>query len=591
MKQTKLLANIFYLWKYLGKKRRLHFVGLFILMMVSVFAEIVSIGAVVPFLSALSNPDILMQASWFQPIIQCFDIETKEQLLLPLTTGFVGIAMVAAAMRVLLLWSNTRLSTSMGIELRSDIYARTLYRPYAYHLSHNSSQLISMVTEKVGLTIQAGIMHVLLFVSALIVSMAIIVTLLFINATVAMVTFFVLGGGYVLIGYLVKQKIKQNGEIIARNQPDAVKCMQEGLGGIRDIILDNSQNIFIKLYTKVATQSQIAAMQNAFLGGVPKSLLEVLGIILISFLAYYLQTNADEEVAVLPMLGALALGAQRLLPSLQQMYFSWTMIHENQANLESVITQLSFPLPSTSETHKSYSALKFEHTITLKDISFKYEGTENTIFTRLNLTIDKGTRVGFIGETGSGKSTLLDIVMGLLLPIEGRLSVDGVEIDTQNINAWQSHIAHVPQSIFLTDASILENIAFGIPTEKIDKEKVKQAAQQASLDDFIEGLPLGYETTVGERGVQLSGGQRQRIGIARALYKQASLIVLDEATSALDDKTEESVMRAVNALDKDLTLLIIAHRLSTLKECDVIYRLDKGSIVASGTYEEIVNAV
>jgi ATP-binding cassette subfamily B protein len=588
MKKKTLLSNILSLWKYLGKNRKLQFLLLFILMIISVFAEIISIGSVIPFLSALTNPDKLMQLDWIKPFLDFLNIHSSKELLLPLTIGFVGASIFAGAVRILLLFVNTRLSASMGIQLRNEIYAKTLKQPYAFHVANNSSQLISMVTEKVGLAILAGILHVLMMISSFLTSIAIIVALLVMNPLVALLAFSILGGGYILIGYIVRKQIKNNGDIIAKNQPEAIKCMQEGLGGIRDIILDNSQNIFIEMYSKVASKMQLAGASNSFLGGVPKSILEVLSIILIASLAYILQMGDNNEQQVLPLLGALALGAQRLLPALQQIYFSWSTINASQSIINEVVAQLPQEHTNEIKNEKATEALPFEKEISLENIVFKYQNTDNHVLNNISLKIKKGSKIGFIGKTGSGKSTLLDIIMGLFYPDEGCIKVDNKKITKENITNWQLNIAHVPQSIFLTDATIAENIAFGTPLDKIDMHRVKQATKQAFLDDFIEELPNKYLTKVGERGVQLSGGQRQRIGIARALYKNASIIVFDEATSALDNETELSVMRAINALDDNLTILIIAHRLTTLKDCDIIYKLEKGSITSFGKYKEMI---
>ena len=590
MNEVNVLNNIIFLWKYLGENRKLQFFLLILLMIISIFAEAISIGAVIPFLSALTNPEILMELSWFQPVIYMLDIKSASELLLPLTLGFVGASIFAAGVRILLLWVNTRLGASMGIQLRTEVYTKALYQPYEFHISNNSSQLISMVTEKVNLVIYAGVAHALLLVSAFVTSLTVITVLLMINPMVALLTFSILGGSYMLMGYLVRKHVKQNGDIIADNQPDAVKCLQEGLGGIRDIILDSSQNIFIQLYTKVSTNMQLAGMRNAFLRGLPKPVLEVLSITLIAILAYSLQMGDDQTQQVLPVLGALALGAQRLLPALQQIFFSWSTINENQKIIKEVVSELKRPFSLIMEDHEVMIPIRFHDKVELNNIGVKYQNSDAYVLKDINLSIKKGSRIGFIGETGSGKSTLLDIIMGLLLPSEGELKIDGIKIDAKNIANWQSLIAHVPQSIFLADTSMAENIAFGIPIDKIDMLKVKKAAKQAFLDSFIEELPNGYETFVGERGVQLSGGQQQRIGIARALYKEASIIVFDEATSALDNATELSVMRAINSLDKNLTVLIIAHRLSTLQDCDMVCKLEKGSLVSSGTYQEMIKA-
>jgi len=582
-KDKTIFDNLLYLWRFFGKNRKAKFIFLIFLMLISIFTEMLSIGAVIPFLTALTNPEILMKLEWFRPILSLFNITQSSELILPLTIGFVSISIIAGVVRISLLWVNTKLSASMGVELRREVYSTTLYRPYEYHTLQNSSNLISMTTEKVNTVIHTSIIHVLLLISAFLSSISIIVMLIFISPVVALSTFIILGGGYILVGYLVRVRIRYNGDIIAKNHPQSVKYVQEGLGGIRDIIMNNSQSIFIQLYENVVKNIQFAVMNNTFLSNLPKSLLEMLSIILIVILAYYLQSIDDK--LIVPILGALALGTQRLLPSLQQIYFSWTHIISSQKFLEEIVEVLS-------DNKKSFevvdNSLEFNHNIILKDISFAYKNEEKYVLKNINIEIKKGQKIGFIGTTGSGKSTLLDIVMGLLSPSKGELKVDNIKIDSTNIIQWRSLISHVPQSIFLSDTSLAENIAFGIDIDAIDLELVKKCAKDASLESFILGLPKQYKTTVGERGVQLSGGQRQRIGIARSLYKQAQIIVFDEATSALDNDTEASVMDAVHNLDKDLTIFIIAHRLSTLKECDVIYRLEDGMIVDFGSYRDMI---
>jgi ATP-binding cassette subfamily B protein len=290
---------------------------------------------------------------------------------------------------------------------------------------------------------------------------------------------------------------------------------------------------------------------------------------------------------VIPILGALALGAQRLLPFLQQAYSSWTTIRGTQASLKDILTLLDQPIPSHDKNKISYP-LNFKKNITIENLGFRYNLQSAYVLKELNLTIEKGSCVGFIGTTGSGKSTLLDILMGLLEPTNGHLKIDGQIISSNNNHAWQYHIAHVPQNIFLADSSIEENIAFGLPKKEIDKNRVKEAAQLAQLSSVIEALPDQYQTIVGERGIRLSGGQRQRIGIARAFYKKADIMIFDEATSSLDTETEQAVMKAIQNYSKNLTLLIIAHRLSTLENCTKIVELDNGRIKRIGLYSDIV---
>jgi ATP-binding cassette subfamily B protein len=317
-------------------------------------------------------------------------------------------------------------------------------------------------------------------------------------------------------------------------------------------------------------------------------LIEALGIALIAVLAYAITGREGGVAAAIPLLGALAIGAQRLLPVLQQLYGSWSSLRGEQASLNDVLDLLEQPLPAYAGALNS-EPITFTRSIKLNDICFRYTDQTPWVLRNIDLEIQKGSRVGFVGTTGSGKSTLLDILMALLPPVKGGLVIDGTAINEQNFRSWQSHIAHVPQSIFLADTTIAENIAFGVPADQIDYQRVEKAARQAQIAETIESWEKGYSTFVGERGVRLSGGQRQRIGIARALYKQADVMVFDEATSALDNETETELMKSVNAIANDITVIMVAHRLSTLRACDTIYELEAGRIKRQGAYGEIVS--
>jgi ATP-binding cassette subfamily B protein len=371
-----------------------------------------------------------------------------------------------------------------------------------------------------------------------------------------------------------------NSQIIARESTFVIKSLQEGLGGIRDVLIDGSQAAYCHIYRKADQPLRRAQGINSFINYGPRYAMEALGMLLIASLAFALAEQSEGIAKAIPVLGALALGAQRLLPVLQQAYSSWSSIRGGQASLQDALELLDQPLPEYADQPPA-KPMPFLQEISLKQISFRFSQQTPWVLKNLNLTIAKGGRVGFVGVTGSGKSTLLDIVMGLLQPTSGVLEIDGQAVAPTNHRAWQARIAHVPQAIFLADSSIEENIAFGVPKEQIDRVLVRQAAQQAQIADIIETWPKQYQTFVGERGIRLSGGQRQRIGIARALYKQADVIIFDEATSALDNETEQAVMQAIESLGRELTILLIAHRLSTLQGCDIIYRLDQGSVVSA----------
>jgi ATP-binding cassette subfamily B protein len=315
--------------------------------------------------------------------------------------------------------------------------------------------------------------------------------------------------------------------------------------------------------------------------------MEALGMLLIAGLAYMLAQQSAGIARAIPVLGALALGAQRMLPVMQQAYQAWSSMQGGLASFQDTLDLLDQPLPGYADQSPP-EPIEFQECIRLNQLAFRYAQDAPWIFKNLDLVIQRGSRIGFIGATGSGKSTLLDIIMGLLQPTEGGLEIDGQPITSINTRAWQAHIAHVPQFIYLTDSTIEENIAFGVPIDRIDKARVRWAAKQAQIDDLILSWSDGYGTCVGERGIRLSGGQRQRIGIARALYRQADVIVFDEATSALDNETEKAVMQAIEGLSAELTILIIAHRLTTLKNCTKIVELADGCVRRVGSYQQII---
>jgi ABC-type multidrug transport system fused ATPase/permease subunit len=560
---------------------------LLLLMLLASFAEILSIGAVLPFLGVLTAPERVFEHAAAQPIIQALGLTAPAQLLLPLTITFVAAALIAGTMRLLLLWANTRLSYATGADLSIGIYRRTLYQPYAVHCARNSSEIINGISSKTSGVIYV-ITMLLTLVSSAVMLITILVALFSMDPFIALAAFGGFGLIYVVIIRLIRKRLSINSERMARESTHVIKSLQEGLGGIRDVLIDGSQATYCQIYRNADLPLRRAQGSSSFISTSPRYAMEALGMLLISALAYSLAQQADGIVKAIPILGALALGAQRLLPVLQQAYAAWTGILGGQVSLQDTLELLDQPLPDYADQPVD-QPLPFKHNISLKQLGFRYSLQTPYVLKQIDLTIAKGSRVGFIGTTGSGKSTLLDIIMGLLQPTEGSLAVDGRDVTLGNQRAWQAHIAHVPQAIFLADSTIEENIAFGVPKDQIDAGRVRQAAQQAQIADSIETWPKQYQTFVGERGIRLSGGQRQRIGIARALYKQADVIIFDEATSALDNETEQAVMQAIEGLSTDLTLLIIAHRLTTLKNCTQIVELGEGSIKRAGSYRNIVN--
>lgn len=575
------------LWRHISPRRRGQFGLLLVLMVFASFAEILSIGAVLPFLGVLTAPARVFELPAIQPFIHVLGIAEPNQLLLPLTIAFGAAALIAGAMRLLLLWASTRLSFATGADLSISIYRRTLYQSYAVHVARNSSDLINGIIGKTG-NATSVINMTLNLVGSSVMLIAILIALLSVDPVIALSAFGGFGLIYLLIIRLTRKQLLIDSQCMARESTNVIKSLQEGLGGIRDVLIDGSQAAYCQIYRNADLPLRRAQGNSTFVSSSPRYGMEALGMLLIAALAYTLAMQSDGIAKAIPILGALALGAQRLLPVLQQAYGAWSAIQSGQASLQDALELLDQPLPDYAD-QPTTQPMPFQRHINLQGLSFRYSPQTPWVLKNLDLKIVKGSRVGFIGTTGSGKSTLLDIIMGLLQPSEGVMKIDGQSITTGNYRAWQAHIAHVPQAIFLSDSTIEENIAFGVPKDQIDHVRVRQAAQQAQIADIIETWPKQYQTFVGERGIRLSGGQRQRIGIARALYKQADVIIFDEATSALDSETEQAVMQAIEGLSEDLTILIIAHRLTTLKNCTQIVELSDGGIKRAGIYQDIVN--
>ena len=466
------------LWHHISSRRRWQFLLLIVLMILASFAEILSIGAALPFLGILTAPDRVFDHPAAQPLVQTLRLTSSDQLLLPLTITFGLAALMAGIMRLLLLWTSIRLSFATGADLSISIYRLTLYQPYSVHVARNSSEVISGISTKANGTIYGIILPSLTLISSCVMLSAILIALLSVDPVIALLTFGGFGVIYVSIILLTRNRLLIDSQRIARESTQVIKALQEGLGGIRDVLIDGSQSIFCQNYRNADHPLRRAQGNNFFISQSPRFGMEALGMLLIAALAYSLAQQPDGIGKAIPVLGALALGAQRLLPVLQQAYGAWSSIQGGVASLKDTLELLEQTLPDYAYQPVGMP-LPFRKEISLNQLSFRYNPQTPWVLKNVDLRIPKGSRIGFIGLTGSGKSTLLDIVMGLLQPTEGTLEIDGQPITTENHRAWQENIAHVPQAIFLADCTIRENIAFGVPDHLIDHERVRQAARQA----------------------------------------------------------------------------------------------------------------
>lgn len=570
------------IWSNLSRRRRRQLGLLLIVMLISGFAELISLGAVLPFLSVLTAPQHLWRQESVQTFARYFALTQASQLLLPVTMGFVTAAVIAALIRLGNIWLNGRLAAAVGSDLACEAYRRTLYQPYSVHVQRNSASVITGTTTQIGLTV-AALNSILQILSASVIAICLFFGVLMIDWAVALSTAALFGLAYYALAAITRLELLANSQKIALTSSQQLKALQEGLGAIRDILLDGTQHAYVKTYRRADRLNRRLDAKNFFLTIFPRYSLEAIGIVAIAILGCALVLHRGDGSTVLPLLGALALGAQRLLPALQQIYSGYASLKSYNAGVNGVLRMLDQSIPAVFDETQTFI---LRESIRLNNIDFRYSVDQPNILQALDLEIRCGERIALIGTTGSGKSTLIDIVMGLLQPTKGRITVDGKDLNDplnpQLLYSWRRSIAHVPQTIYLADNSIAENIAFGVAPEDIDIQRVHQAAQHAQIASFIESIPRGYDTFVGERGVRLSGGQRQRIGIARALYKQAKILVFDEATSALDNATEKALIESINGLSKKLTIIMIAHRLSTIEACDRVIRIEQGKITFIG---------
>jgi ABC-type multidrug transport system fused ATPase/permease subunit len=573
------------IWSKLSKRRKIQFYLLLLLTVVASFFEAISISMILPFLSILSDPDIFFQKYDLKELYTYLDIKNSGQIVLPITILFISITIFSGLIRLLLLWTQTKLSYAIGADFSSSIYKRTLYQPYNIHINRNSSNIIAGISGKANTIVSSAIMPFLLILSSLFIIITIMLALVNASPIIAISSLLGFALLYIFVFKLTKKKLRSNSKQISVQSSQVVKIIMEGLGGIRDVLIDGTQEEYCKKYKKADEPLRSAQANIQIISNSPRYIIETIGMILISYFAFQLAKKSNLNTAI-PIIGSFAFGAQRLLPALQQIFSSLTSMRGGMDSINDALDLLEQPLPIEE---KEINFINFSKYIHLSNLYFKYDNKETFILKGIDIKIKKGTKIGLIGKTGSGKSTLLDLIMGLLKPTSGYIYIDDIKLENKNYRNWQKKISHVPQSIFLTDGSIMENIAFGVQKDKINIDKVKYAAKKAQLSTTIENWKNKYDTLVGERGVNLSGGQRQRIGIARALYKESEVIIFDEATSALDNETEANVMDSLDNLEKGITIIIVAHRLTTLKKCDLIISISDGIIEKIGNYEEIIN--
>lgn len=582
-------------WLLLERDERKQAVAVLCVVILAALSSAGMVGSVMPFLSVLSDPDRITQVPQLAWLYQQFGFTSSYSFLIMLGVGSLVIIFVSSVIQILKTYSVARFTTMRVHSISYRLLAQYLRQPYEFFLNRHTGDMATNILAESGEVVSLFFRPAAELIASSLAVIAVVSVLIWIDPVVAVISFLVLGGVYAGTYLFSRTFITRIGRDRAKANSERFLIANEALGGIKDIKLLGREGAYVDRYMSPSTQMARSEVGVSVVSQIPRSVLEGIafsGIILLCLVlldpSQFQQGQALRDI--LPLLGVFALAGQRVMPELQKVYLSATQLRYGAAAVDRVYDGL-FSASSAGDLPRDMpTAIGITRGFRLDAVSYGYPKAETAGLRGITLDVLAGEKIGIVGSTGAGKTTFADIILGLLRPQSGQLLVDGILVTDENLRSWQQSVGYVPQSIFLTDASISQNIALGVPIEEIDMARVRRSAEIAQLDGFIcQELPEGYETRVGERGVRLSGGQRQRIGIARALYHRADLIVFDEATSALDNLTERDVMSAINTLPGEKTIVIIAHRLSTVKVCDRIVVLDKGQIVGLGTWHELMN--
>ncbi len=579
------------IWKVLTPRQRRQVLGAQVISIVMAFSTVTGIASIAPFFAVLGNPKLIDQNGLLHWLYH-FGFSTQRGFAVALGFAFMGLVLLANLINVIGSFVMIRLASSIGTELQSILFGEYLQRPYLFHARTQSAVLFNNVIHETTRTTNQILQNAFSLITNIVTALFIVVSVMLLNPAVAAAMIVALAGGYVLIYLAVRNRLLRAGEIETQFWIEQAQIVNESLGAIREILILRIQNFFQVGFERSSRSVARAAAHTRLIAQSPRYIMEcvaVIGLVAVALLA----GSGDDGIG--PKLGQLTFlgfAAYRLLPTLQQAFSSIVRIRADHAGFAAIAQDLRLARTRTVRAVATDSPWRQcpRSEIRLKGVSFCYEPDRPPAISGVSLRIPARAAVGFVGANGSGKTTLVDLIAGLLVPEVGVIEVDGVPLDDANRAAWQSRIAYVPQSIFLLDTTIAQNVALGIPAGAIDQERLLAAARLAQLDEFAATLADGYDHRVGERGMRLSGGQRQRIGIARALYTDASVLILDEATNALDGLTEQEVMATIARLRGRYTVMVISHRLSTVRACDVIYELDRGQVAGSGTYAEMIKS-
>lgn len=562
----------------LTKKEKRNTLLLLLLMIFTGILEIVGVGSIMPFLGVLGNPEIIENNKYLLFVYKYLDFNTTNSFLIFLGSLSMLILLISAIFKTLTYYLLYRFANMHRHNLSKKLLLKYLHQSYSFFLMKNSSNISKTILSEIDLYISYILTPSLMLITYSIIVIFLSVLIVVINPMLALILITLFGTFYSIIYLSIRKYLVRIGKEREKANTKRFKIISETIGGIKDLKVLGREKVYLDSFDNPSYIFSINGAISQTLSSVPQFLLEVIAFgSILAMAMYFLITEEMAMGALLPILGLYTLTALKLKPALNQIYSTLSSMKFGSSSLEMLITEFAQTNDELINIKNNNKRLKFQSNIVLTNINFKYK-TSKLILENININIKSNTTVGIIGKTGSGKSTLIDLILGLLNPTSGHILIDEELLTKENIRNWQNTIGYVPQNIFLADDTISNNIAFGIEKGNIDINKVKEVSKMAQIDDFIVTLEDGYETQIGERGVRLSGGQRQRLGIARALYIDPSLLLLDEATSALDNQTEQELMKSIEMMHGNITIIMIAHRLNTVEKCDLIIELENGRI-------------
>ena len=563
---------------------------LLLMVLIMALLDMIGVASILPFMSVLSNPDIIETNIFYIKMFEVskiFGVENDQQFIFALGIVLFLILITSIAFKALTSYVQVRFIQMRQYNISKRLLENYLHMPYTWFLNRNSAELAKSILIETHVVVGAGVTPVIELIAKTLITIAIIALLIIANPKLALIIGFLLIGTYGLIFKILHKYLVRFGKARLKSNELRFISVSEAFGAAKEVKIGGLEQTYIKRFSNPAytyAQSQATAI---VISELPRFAFEAITFGGILLMILYLMKQSVTYSDIIPIMSLYVFAGYRLMPALQKIYSSFTSLAGVGPSLDKLCDDMKKIKPSNS--NQDQGILSFNKAINLKNIYYNYPNTSRTALNDINISIPAKTTVALVGTTGSGKTTTADIILGLLEPQRGTLEVDGQIITKNNSRSWQRSIGYVPQHIFLADDTLAANIAFGVESGDINQEAVEKVSKIANLHEFImDELPNQYQTTIGERGIRLSGGQRQRIGIARALYNNPKVLVLDEATSALDNQTEQAVMDAVNNIGKDMTIILIAHRLNTLKNCDIIFKLEKGEVIDQGTFEKLI---